>query len=189
MTFYYNGNSGNNTFIYTGNNTLVAQGYGGDDTLGGDIYADTINGGSGNDRLLGFSGNDTLIGDLGSDTLIGGTGNDVLRGFSWGYNRETDVLIGGQGSDIFMLGDKTGAYYLGGRNSQGRDSSYALIGDWNSANDRIMVHGSASSYRLVKNQNWVGSSAKDTGIYIGNDLIGVVQDSTNVNLDLNFAFV
>jgi Ca2+-binding RTX toxin-like protein len=188
MTFYYDGSNGNDYFDFQGSSNLVAHGYGGNDTLLGDIYGDSLYGGSGNDKLLGSRGNDLLIGDLGSDTLNGGTGNDILRGFSWGYNREIDTLIGGQGRDTFMLGDATGVFYLGGRTSSGRDASYALIADWNPGADRIQVHGSASSYRLVKNQNWLGSSAKDTGIYIGNDLIGVIQDSTNVSRR-DFAFV
>lgn len=184
MTFYYNGSSGNNYFDYRGNRNLVARGYGGKDTLLGDAYGDSLNGGSGNDKLLGYGGNDLLIGDLGSDTLNGGAGNDILRGFSWGYNREIDTLIGGQGADTFMLGDATGTFYLGGRTGA---ASYARIADWNPGEDRIQVRG-GSSYRLVKNQNWLGSSAKDTGIYVGNDLIGVIQDSTNVS-SRNFVFV
>ena len=179
MTFYYNGSSGNDYFDYRGNTNLVARGYSGNDTILGDTYGDS---------LYGESGNDLLIGDLGSDMLSGGTGNDILRGFSWGYNREVDTLIGGQGADTFMLGDATGIFYLGGRTSSGRDASYARIADWNPGEDRIQVRGGSSSYRLVKNQNWFGSSVKDTGIYVGNDLIGVIQDSTNVSSQ-NFVFV
>jgi Ca2+-binding RTX toxin-like protein len=139
--------------------------------------------------LLGYGGNDLLIGNLGSDRLNGGNGNDTLDGFSWGYNREIDTLTGGRGKDTFVLGDATGVSYLGGRTSNGRDASYARITDWNPADDFIQAHGSSSSYRLVKNQNWLGSSAKDTGIYIGNDLIGVVQDSINVSFNRDFVFV
>lgn len=186
MTFYYDGSSGNDYFDYRGD-SLVAQGYGGNDTLLGDVYGDSLYGGSGNDKLLGYGGNDLLIGDLGSDTLNGGSGNDTLRGFSWGYNREIDTLIGGRGADTFMLGDATGIFYLGGRTSSGRDASYARIADWNPGEDRIQVRGGSSSYKLVKNQNWLGSSAKDTGIYVGNDLIGVIQDSTHVS-GRNFVF-
>lgn len=188
MTFYYDGSSGNDFFDYRGDSNLVARGYGGNDTILGDAYSDSLYGGSGNDKLLGYDGNDVLIGDLGSDTLNGGTGNDILRGFSWGYNREVDTLIGGQGADTFMLGDATGVFYLGGRTSSGRDASYARIADWNPVEDRIQVRGGSSSCKLVKNQNWLGSSAKDTGIYVGSDLIGVIQDSTNVSAQ-SFVFV
>ncbi len=188
MTFLYYGTSGNDFFDYSGD-SLIARGYAGNDTILGDIYNDSLYGESGNDRLLGDGGNDLLVGGLGNDSLNGGSGNDTLRGFSGGYNQEIDTLIGGQGADTFMLGDTTGVFYLGGRNSSGRDASYGLIKDWNSQADYIQVHGSISSYRLVQNRNWLGSSANDTGIYIGNDLIGVVQDSTNVNLSQDFVFV
>jgi Ca2+-binding RTX toxin-like protein len=188
MTFSYYGTNGNDSFDYRGD-SLIAQGYAGNDTILGDLYNDSIYGGSGNDILLGYGGNDLLVGGSGSDSLNGGSGNDTLRGFYGGYSQEIDTLIGGQGSDIFMLGDTTGAFYLGGRNSSNRDASYGLIKDWNSQVDYIQLHGSASSYRLVQNRNWVGSSANDTGIYVGNDLIGVVQDSTSVNLRQDFVFV
>jgi len=54
-------------------------GYGGDDTL---------NGGEGNDLLRGGEGDDILVGDAGNDILIGGSGNDIL--------------IGGSGNDTFI---------------------------------------------------------------------------------------
>ncbi|MBD3887453.1 calcium-binding protein [Phormidium tenue FACHB-886] len=187
MTFSYYGTSGNNSFKYQGD-SLLAQGFAGNDVLEGDIYNDSLYGGTGNDTLLGNSGNDLLVGGAGSDSLLGGAGNDVLRGFSGGYSQEIDALTGGEGADTFMLGDATGVFYLGGRNKDGRDASYGLIKDWDSTHDYIQARGGSNSYRLVKNQNWVGSSAKDTGIYISNDLIGVVQDSTNVS-GQNFVFV
>lgn len=188
MTFSYYGTNGNNSFAYRGNDNLIAQGFAGKDRIWGGRYSDSLYGGSGNDALLGGAGNDFLVGNLGSDRLVGGSGKDTLDGFSWGYNREIDVLSGGTGSDTFVLGDSTGMAYLGGRTSNGEDSSYAFITDW-TAIDRIQAYGSSSSYRLVKNQNWFGSSAKDTGIYVGNDLIGVIQDSTSVSFSRNFAFV
>lgn len=189
MTFFYYGTSGSDLFDYSGNSSLIAWGRAGNDTILSGIYNDSLYGESGNDRLLGYGGNDFLVGGSGNDSLNGGSGNDALRGFSGGYNREIDALIGGQGGDTFMLGDATGVFYLGGRNSSNRDASYGLIKDWNSQVDHIQVYGNANSYRLVQNRNWFGSSANDTGIYIGSDLIGVVQDSTNVNLSRDFVFV
>lgn len=189
FSFSYTGTNGNDFFDYRGSGSLLAQGYAGNDTIWGDAYNDSLYGGSGNDLLLGDAGNDFLVGGSGSDLLRGGSGNDILRGFSGGYSQEIDSLTGGEGFDNFMLGDASGVFYLGGRNSNGRDASYGLIKDWNSAQDYIQVHGSSSSYRLVQNRNWLGSSANDTGIYIGNDLIGVVQDSTNVSVSRDFVFV
>ncbi|MBD2069528.1 calcium-binding protein [Leptolyngbya sp. FACHB-671] len=188
MTFLYYGNNGNNSFAYRGSDNLIAEGFAGKDRIWGGSYNDRLYGGSGNDTLLGRAGNDFLVGDSGSDRLVGGSGRDTLRGFSGGYSREIDVLAGGTGSDTFMLGDSTGMFYLRGRTANGKDASYALITDW-TAVDRIRAYGSSSSYELVKNKNLLGSSAKDTGIYVGNDLIGVIQDSTNVSFSKNFAFV
>lgn len=189
MTFLYYGTNGYDSLDYRGNDSLFAKGYAGNDTLLGNGYNDSIDGGSGNDSLLGYGGDDVLVGGLGSDRLNGGSGNDILRGFSWGYNQEIDFLTGGEGLDTFMLGDATGMFYLGGKISNGKDASYGLIRDWNAAQDKIQLYGSSSSYRLVKTQNWFGSAANDTGIYVGKNLIGVVQDSTNVDLSKNFTFV
>jgi Ca2+-binding RTX toxin-like protein len=187
MTFNYFGTNGNDTFSYVGNDNLYAQGYAGQDVISGYIYNDLIDGGAGNDTLIGGGGNDSLLGKQGNDLLVGGAGNDTLDGFSEGYNQEIDTLLGGPGADTFVLGDTTGSSYLGGRDSNGRDASYALIKDWDSS-DFIQVHGGTSHYRLVKDRNWFGSSTNDTGIYLGNDLIGVIQDSTNVSKK-NFVFV
>lgn len=188
MAFSYFGTSGNNYFRYRGNDSLLAQGYAGNDTIWGDRYNDNLYGGAGKDILLGDIGNDSLVGDSGNDTLVGGSGNDRLRGFSWGYNQEVDTLIGGHGSDTFMLGDASGVFYLGGRTANGHDASYALIKDWNPAIDHIQINRGSGRYRLVQNQNWLGSSTNDTGIYVGNDLIGVIQDSTNVSFSRDFVF-
>ena len=189
MTFSYFGTSGNDYFRYRGNDSLLGQGNAGNDTIWGDRYNDSLYGGAGKDILLGDIGNDFLVGGSGNDILVGGSGNDMLRGFSWGYNQEIDTLIGGRGSDTFMLGDTTGGFYLGGRTSNGRDASYALIKDWNPIIDRIQLHRGSSRYQLIQNRNWLGSSMNDTGIYVGNDLIGVIQDSTNVSFSRDFVFV
>ena len=188
MAFFYYGTNGNNSFAYRGYNNLVAEGFAGKDRIWGGRYNDRLYGGAGNDTLLGGAGNDFLVGDTGSDRLVGGSGRDTLDGFSGGYNREIDKLTGGTGSDTFILGDSTGISYLGGRTPNGKDASYALITDW-TAIDRIQAYGGSSSYRLIKDRNWFGSSAKDTSIYVGNDLIGVIQDSTSVSFSKNFTFV
>lgn len=56
--------------------------------IGGDT-AETINGNSGNNRLLGNGGNDTLNGGEGDDILNGGAGNDAM--------------VGGLGNDIYYV--------------------------------------------------------------------------------------
>lgn len=64
------------------------------DTLGGGTSDDRIEGGDGDDRLQGGSGSDILSGDGGDDFLDGGAGNDFLLGSS-GNN----TLNGGDGDD------------------------------------------------------------------------------------------
>jgi Ca2+-binding RTX toxin-like protein len=58
----------------------VFDGNGGDNTIGGTVFADTINGFGGDDLLDGFGGDDLLNGGAGDDTLRGGRGDDTLSG-------------------------------------------------------------------------------------------------------------
>ncbi|MGH7060413.1 MAG: Calx-beta domain-containing protein, partial [Stellaceae bacterium] len=64
---------------------------------GGNILANSITGGSGNDTLNGGSGNDRLRGGAGNDTLNGGVGNDVLNG-----GTGSDKMAGGTGNDTYI---------------------------------------------------------------------------------------
>ncbi len=111
MTTYY-GTLGNDTYNYTGNDSWLAYGYGGNDSLQGNSGSDTLYGGSGddtlwgsyypedgNDYLSGETGNDTLFGSVGDDTLIGGRGNDGLYG-----GIGNDRLYGGAGNDTLLGG-------------------------------------------------------------------------------------
>ena len=201
MATYY-GTSGANYYNYTGSEQLYAYGYGGNDTIYGNTNNDYIDGGDGNDYLYGWSGNDTLWGwngndyldggtgndylggESGNDTLLGGAGNDSLSGgigddrltgsTSRAFNSlEYDTLAGGSGWDIFVLGESAGNYYQG--------AGYALITDYNGANDYIQIKNTGTL--SLSYTNWgVGSSALDTAIYQSGDLIGVVQDNTSIAL-------
>lgn len=86
----------------------------------------TLEGGSGNDRLLGGTGvnslkgnagNDTLIGGDTSDTLIGGVGNDSLDGRGSSDlikgNAGNDTIRGGSGDDR-LYGEQGADLVLGG---------------------------------------------------------------------------
>jgi Ca2+-binding RTX toxin-like protein len=167
MAYTYNGTNGNDEFNYLGFDTLLAFGYGGDDTIWGNTKDDVISGGDGNDYLLGWKGNDWLVGDK---------GNDRLDGYFTESN-QFDTLTGGTGSDTFVLGDNSGVSYRG--------NGHAIITDWNAADDWIEVTGNRNRYSLRRG-NWEGSSARDTGIFFKNDLIAVIQDSTNVNIARDF---
>lgn len=206
MANYY-GTSGNDGMDYMNPGNDNMYGYGGKDTLGGgdgndklyghegddvmygDAGNDYLDGWTGNDKMYGGSEKDTLLGYDGKDTMYGGTGSDSLNGESGddylnggGYSNnsyEYDTLTGGGGGDIFALGDSYGSFYQGG--------GYATITDFKwSEGDKIQVYGSTSNYTLDKTYNWSGSSSLDTAIYKNGDLIGVVQDTTNVYLEYDF---
>lgn len=94
------GNNNGNTLTAT--KAAVMDGNGGNDTLNGSAYGDTLKGGDGNDTLNGNGGDDILYGQKGDDTLNGGAGNDILLGGS-GINS----LTGGAGSDTFVFSSAT----------------------------------------------------------------------------------
>ncbi|GAB4144328.1 MAG: hypothetical protein Fur0046_21710 [Cyanobacteria bacterium J069] len=155
-----------------GNDTLL--GNGGNDRLFGSTGNDQLFGGDSNDELFGQQGNDRLSGDRGNDVLYGEDGNDVLIGYG-GVSTERDRLFGGAGADTFVLGarGKNGRYYLG--------SGFAVIGDFSQAQrDKIQVRGNPRSYRLDNSRNLIGNSSRDTAIYLGSDLIAIVQDNAGV---------
>lgn len=150
--------------------------------LNGGYHNDYLYGGPGNDTLRGEHGHDTLFAETGNDRLYGGDGDDILVGYSSQSSYiEWDELWGGAGYDRFVLGDSSRAFYEGG---------WAGIKDWDYLRDFIQVHGSVNQYNL-QYQNYYGTSALDTGIYYNNNshnLIGIVIDSTNVNLHRDFVF-
>jgi hypothetical protein len=79
-----------------------------------------------------------------------------------------------------VLGESSGVFYKG--------SSYASVTDFNWEYDYFQLKGVASQYSL-QFANWIGGSNKDTAIYNGSDLIGLVQDTTNINFTRDFIFV
>lgn len=160
-----------------GDDTLF--GYGGDDTLFGWYGNDYLDAGSGNDKLYGEDGHDTLIGGFDHDTLSGGYGHDTLIGSNPNVNNsgygEYDVLNGGYGADLFVLGDSYETYYQG--------YGYATISDfYYSEGDKIQVYGSADDYTLTPYDNGIDIN------YHG-DLIGHIENTTNVIISEDFIFV
>jgi Ca2+-binding RTX toxin-like protein len=170
--------------ILTGSGNLNGTGNSYGNLIIGNAGKNSLSGGAGNDTLTGGDGNDTLVGGTGSDSLSGGNGIDRLNGYSTSLTggTEYDTLSGGAGADYFILGGSWGVSYQG--------SAYAIIADWNAIDDFIEVRGSTNQYSLVTGDFSAGSSASDTAIYYnGTDLIGVVQDSTNVSISRDFVFV
>ena len=180
------GSSGNDQLI-GGDDLDQLIGGDGNDTLWGESGNDTLWGESGNDQLIGGDNNDTLQGGYGYDTLWGGSGNDYLYAFGGGTSQEIDVLIGNSGSDTFAIGVSSGLPYQEGNSNDAEDYSFAIISDFSVAEDRIQAYGNSGLYELVYD-NWFGNGNQDTGIYSGDDLIAVVQDTTVGNFD-QFIFV
>ena len=183
------GNDGNdvlfgdlgNDLIFGGNGDDFLNGNQGDDSLDGGAGTDTLHGGQGNDILIGGSGNDFLYGDKGDDTLVGVDTRSATPG-----QGEIDFLTGGEGSDLFVLGDSTRVYYDGDSNG-----GYAILTDFNPAQDRIQLKGSAANYLLFSYID-EGSNLPRTDIYLDkpgtetDDLIAVVQGVSDLSLQGNY---
>lgn len=134
------GNARDNT-ITGGRGGSRLFGFGGDDTLIGDLEddelrggtgADTLRGNSGSDLLFGDAGDDALFGDVGEDTLRGGNGDDALDG-----GASNDTLEGGDGDDT-LFGDTGDDLLSGGEGNDTLDggaSNDTLNGD--DGNDRL----------------------------------------------------
>ena len=112
-----------------------------DNSITGNSAANTLNGGIGADYLDGGLGNDSLAGGDGEDTLI-------AAGSSYGVGQR-DTLTGGNGNDVFILADENGSFYDDGLASSMGTADFAFISDFNSAQDSLVLSGSASDYTLV----------------------------------------
>jgi Ca2+-binding RTX toxin-like protein len=112
------------------NDTLVIEGFGGNDTLGsGSVAAlirltldggdgnDVLNGGNGADTLVGGDGNDTVDGNGGNDTAFLGDGNDT---FVWDPGDGSDVVEGQSGVDTLLFNGSPGAEITGASSNGGR---------------------------------------------------------------------
>ena len=111
--------------------------------------ADTLKGLAGNDTLRGLAGNDLVVGGAGNDKLFGNDGNDTLDGSDLvnGGVGEKDVATGGKGNDVFILGDREGAYYLGDGNKD-----FVLIPDFEIGQDKLVLAGSINDYEFQGNK-------------------------------------
>ena len=200
------GGLGQDEIYGQGGNDILA-GESGDDYIAGGSGNDLIEGGNGLDRLFGNAGHDQLFGGAssdeldggaGNDTLIGGFGNDIINGYgdnTPSFSYQVDVLTGdettslpeqknlGDGADTFVLGDQSNVYYTA-------PSSYAKITDFNRMEgDEIQVHGVISDYSLSLGANWGGVGSQNVLIWHQSDLIGVVLNTTDINLQWDFTFV
>jgi RTX calcium-binding nonapeptide repeat (4 copies) len=94
-----------------------------------------------NDTLTGTSSDDVLWGGLGNDTLTGANASTAGVG-------EIDILIGGGGQDKFVLGDATSVFYDDRKSATAGLQDYAIVTDFNIAEDTIQLKGAASDYTL-----------------------------------------
>jgi Ca2+-binding RTX toxin-like protein len=84
------------------------QGTSGDDTLNGIDEADTTNGFEGNDLIFGEGGDDTLDGGKGDDEIHGGDGDDEIKDGNDDPPYQTvdfgNKVYGGSGNDNLDVG-------------------------------------------------------------------------------------
>jgi Ca2+-binding RTX toxin-like protein len=92
-----------------------------------------------NNTLTGNSDNNSLFGGAGNDSIFGGAGNDTLTGANGSVRNEIDTLTGGSGADLFVLGNASGTFYNDDYSSQTGTTDYALITDFNPAEDRLQL--------------------------------------------------
>ena len=110
-----------------------------------------LTGGTKNDVLIGTGGSDILKGMRGSDQLTTYEGDDLLLGCDPLNGRgagEVDQMTGNAGADVFVLGDADGRFYDDGNSATPGYDGYAKITDFNPAQDKLKLHGPASSYLL-----------------------------------------
>ncbi|MEL6816332.1 MAG: calcium-binding protein [Cyanobacteria bacterium J06598_3] len=173
--------SGNEGFVLT-NSSLEGRG---SDTLEsiervflsdgeGDNTLDASAFDAGKVRLDGGEGDDILLGGLKNDTLVSSAGLDRLTG-------------NGDG-DIFQLVGRTQIIFSDRSSNKGL-SEYAVITDFNSAEDRIELMGSAGRYVLGASPV---SGVSGTAIYADknrngrlsteDELVAIVQGSERLSL-------
>jgi hypothetical protein len=139
-----------------------------------------------NNRLEGNAGDNLLLGGLGNDTLIGNAGDDTLQGTSTARTGEIDYLTGGSGSDRFVLGIAEQVFYDDGNSATAGITDYALITDFNSAEDSIQLAGRASDYILDVSPAGLPAGTAIYHLKSGTEpkeLIGILQSTTGLNLN------
>ena len=177
------------------NDTLY--GDSGNDYLYGEDGEDDLYGNDGDDTLYGGADDDAIFGHSGDDALYGGSGDDYLDGGSG-----TNLLYGGADADVFNLNEREwGRIYF-------RPVTTDIVVDFSSAdgdhlvlrNRVIPVQGTfnpssikdletdgglrfdTSGNRVIKGHESGENDADihDTVIYIGDTIIAVLEDFTDL---------
>jgi Ca2+-binding RTX toxin-like protein len=159
-----------------------------DDIIIGGNSNDTLGGRADDDVIIGLGGNNQLFGDGGDDLLSGGSlrliDEDNRIEITTTNKTGIDTLTGGGGDDIFVLGGNP--IDLLGENApqidfytQAGNDDYALITDFNTEDDTIVLGSSREDYTISNSPDGLPTGA---GIFRGNELIAIAQ---NVELDLD----
>lgn len=173
--------SGNEGFVLT-NNSLEGRG---SDTLES-IERVFLSDGEGNNTLDASAfdaGKVRLDGGEGDDILLGGLKNDSLVSSSG-----RDRLTGNGDGDIFQLTGRTQLIFSDRSSNKGL-SEYALITDFNKAEDRIELMGSAGRYVLdtspidgISGTAIYADTNRNGNLSDSDELVAIVQGSQALSL-------
>lgn len=199
--FDINGSGGNDTLTVDnldGTDVEIVAFDGGD----GDDFFDAANtntpvlaeGGNGDDTLIGGSRNDTLIGGAGDDALIGGDGDDVLIGDSFGDPAigVINTLDGQGGSDSYILANENMTYYNDGDDATAGLNDYAVLENFNVAEDTIQLNAGTEYVTGASPINGVSGTAiyidsNGDGVHnAGDELVAVAQDVASLDLNASY---
>jgi Calx-beta domain/Domain of unknown function (DUF4114)/von Willebrand factor type A domain len=137
-------------------------------------------------NLIGTKFDDVINGNGLNNNLQGGDGSDTISGinensFTPGKD-EIDVFTGNAGADSFILDY---GYYDDGNNLTDGINDYALITDFNSAEDKIVLGSQLNRYRLAASPI---SGISGQSLYFDkpgtepDELIAIIQGVNNLSL-------
>ena len=141
-------------------------GLAGDDTLTGSDYAESFDGGAGDDTINAGGGDDIIEGGAGDDTLSGEAGDDTFVA----SGTITDTMDGGSGTDTLHLSgdaDLSGASFTSVEQLSGRgETRVSNVGDkldsFDSASGVIFSGNTQNLQTLNGNYTLEGTSGNDT---------------------------
>ena len=178
----------------------ILHGLGGNDSMFGSDFADTIAGGAGTDVLYGGLGDDVLFGGRGADQLFGGAGVDTAS-----YTYSSSAVRIDIGLPSRSSADAAGDVYSGIEHIEGSRSNDTITGDskaniifGGTGDDVLYLSGGADSLFGGSGANdslYLGRSAAQVSLFQGKGSGGIVVDGIenlygsmrNDNLTGNFA--